>query len=117
LSEAKKDEELEELATKDKLTGLMSFEYFILQVKERIERYSIQKSDSVYLFINITNFKVYNDQKGFEQGNEFLKTVGQIISGVFNELSLVCRQSDDHFVVFAYNKDIDEKIKLIEYLE
>ena len=113
LSEAKKDEELEELATKDKLTGLMSFEYFILQVRERIERFHIQRSDSVYLFINVTNFKVYNDQKGFEQGNEFLKTIGQIIKGVFSELALVCRQSDDHFVVFAYNKDIDVKIEKI----
>ena len=112
LSEAKKDEELEELATKDKLTGLMSFEYFILKVRERIERYNIQKSDSVYLFINITNFKVYNDQKGFEQGNEFLKTIGQILSEIFNTYSLICRQSDDHFVVFALNQGIEEKINL-----
>ena len=113
LSEAKKDEELEELATKDKLTGLMSFEYFVLQVKDRIERYNIQKSDSVYLFINVTNFKVYNDQKGFEQGNEFLKNIGQILSEYFNTLSLITRQSDDHFVVFAFNKDIDERINAI----
>ena len=113
ISEAKKDEELEELATKDKLTGLLGFEYFTTQVKERIDRYNIQKSDSVYLFINVTNFKVYNDQKGFEQGNEFLKTIGQIISETFNELALVCRQSDDHFVVFCYNKDIEEKINSI----
>ena len=113
ISEAKKDEELEELATKDKLTGLLAFEYFTTQVKERIERYNIQKSDSVYLFFNVTNFKVYNDQKGFEQGNEFLKTIGQIISEVFSELALVTRQSDDHFVVFAYNKDIVEKVNTI----
>ena len=113
ISEAKKDEELEELATKDKLTGLLSFEYFTVQVRDRIERYNIQKSDSVYLFINVTNFKVYNDQKGFEQGNEFLKTIGQIISEVFNELALVCRQSDDHFIVFTYNKDIEERINTI----
>ena len=32
ISEAKKDEELEELATKDTLTGLLSFEYFTLKV-------------------------------------------------------------------------------------
>ena len=112
LSEAKKDEELEELATKDKLTGLMSFEYFILQVRERIDRYNIQKSDSVYLFVNITNFKVYNDQKGFEQGNEFLKTIGQILSEIFNIYSLISRQSDDHFVIFAKNENIQEKIEL-----
>ena len=113
ISEAKKDEELLELATKDKLTGLLSFEYFTEQVKDRIERYNIQRSDSVYLFINVTNFKVYNDQKGFEQGNEFLKTIGQILTEVFNTYTLLCRQSDDHFVVFAFNKDIEEKIKLV----
>ena len=113
LSEAKKDEELEELATKDILTGLLSFEYFTTLVKERIERYNIQKSDSVYLFINVKNFKVYNDQKGFEQGNEFLKEIGQILTEVFNTYSLICRQSDDHFIVFAYNKDIDVKINSV----
>lgn len=112
LSEAKKDEELEELATKDKLTGLMSFEYFILQVRERIDRYNIQRSDSVYLFVNITNFKIYNDQKGFEQGNEFLRKIGQILSEIFNVYSLISRQSDDHFVIFAKNENIQEKIEL-----
>ena len=113
LSEAKKDEELEELATKDKLTGLMSFEYFFLQVRERIERYNIQKGDSVYLFLNITNFKIYNDQNGFEKGNEFLKNVGQILLETFHTYSLVSRQSDDHFVIFAINQDIEEKINSI----
>ena len=110
LSEAKKDEELEELATKDKLTGLLGFEYFTTQVKDRIERYNVQKSDSVYLFINVTNFKIYNDQKGFEQGNEFLKTIGQLLTEEFSKYSLICRQSDDHFIIFALNKDIEEKI-------
>ena len=113
ISEAKKDEELEELATKDILTGLLGFEYFTTQVRERIQRYNIQRSDSVYLFINVTNFKIYNDQKGFEQGNEFLKTIGQILSEVFSELSLVSRQSDDHFVIFTYNKDVEEKINQV----
>ena len=113
ISEATKDEELEELATKDKLTGLLGFEYFTTQVNERIERYNIQKSDSVYLFINVTNFKIYNDQKGFEKGNEFLKTIGQILTETFNTYSLICRQSDDHFVVFAFNKDTEEKINIV----
>lgn len=113
LSEAKKDEELEELATKDTLTGLLSFEYFTLKVKETIAQYNIQRGDSVYLFINITNFKVYNDQKGFEKGNEFLKTVGQIINETFKELALVSRQSDDHFVVFSANQNIEAKIREI----
>ena len=113
VSEAKKDAELEELATKDKLTGLLSFEYFTEQIKERIARYNIQRGDSVYLFINIANFKIYNDQKGFEKGNDFLRDVGRIISDVFYSLALVSRQSDDHFVVFARNDNIEGKIQEI----
>ena len=113
VSEAKKDEELEELATKDKLTGLLGFEYFTEQVKERIARYNIQRGDSVYLFINIANFKIYNDQKGFEKGNGFLKDVGRIICDVFNSLALVSRQSDDHFVVFTRNYEIENRIQEI----
>ena len=113
ISEAKKDEELEELATKDKLTGLLGFEYFTTQVVDRIKQFNIQKGNSVYLFINVTNFKVYNDQKGFEQGNAFLKTIGQILTEVFNEYSLICRQSDDHFVVFTLNMAVESKINSI----
>lgn len=111
ISEAKKDEELTEMATTDKLTGLLSFEYFTQQVKEKIGEYHIQRGDSVYLFVNINNFKIYNDQKGFEKGNEFLKVTGQILKDVFNEYALICRQSDDHFIVFTINMDIEAKVE------
>ena len=113
ISEAKKDEELEELATKDKLTGLLSFEYFTTQVTDRIQKYNIKQGDSVYLFVNVTNFKIYNDQKGFEKGNEFLRTIGQILSEEFYEYSLICRQSDDHFVIFTLNMNVKEKIERV----
>ena len=121
ISEAKKDEELEELATKDKLTGLLSFEYFTTLVRERIKQYNIGRGNSVYLFVNVTNFKIYNDQKGFEQGNEFLRKIGQILSEEFSEYALICRQSDDHFVIFALNMNVKNKIyrvnKKIQELE
>ena len=113
ISEAKKDEELEELATKDKLTGLLGFEYFTTQVTDRIQKYNIKQGDSVYLFVNVTNFKIYNDQKGFEKGNEFLRRIGQILSEEFYEYSLICRQSDDHFVIFTLNMNVKEKIERV----
>ena len=104
ISEANKDEALEELATKDKITGLLSFEYFILQAKERTEKEGLGSGNAVYLFFNITNFKIYNDKKGFGEGNIFLRETGQILTKVFPD-SLITRQADDHFVVFARNDD------------
>ena len=115
ISEAKKDEELLALATKDKLTGLLSFEYFVVLAKEKMQEGNMGKGDGVYLFINIVGFKIYNDKKGFTEGNVFLKEVGEIISSVFPG-DLISRQSDDHFVVFTKYENIQEKVERVNTL-
>ena len=115
LSEAKKDEELEELATKDKTTGLLSFEYFALLAEEKMNHNNLGSGEGVYLFINIVGFKIYNDKKGFNEGNIFLREVGEIISSVFTD-ALVSRQSDDHFVVFTKNENTEEKVNKVNEL-
>ena len=110
LSEAKKDEELEELATKDKITGLLSFEYFNVLAKEKMHEGNLGSGDGIYLFVNIVGFKIYNDKKGFDEGNIFLRETGEILTEVFTD-ALICRQSDDHFVIFCKNENIEEKIE------
>ena len=112
ISEAKKDEELEVLATKDTLTNLWSFEYFNTLVSRKIKDEQLKEGEWIFLFINVTSFKIYNDQKGFEKGNEFLFETGKILTEIFH-YGLVTRQSDDHFVVFGKNVDIEPKIDLL----
>ena len=118
--EAHKDEELELLATQDKLTGLLSFEYFCTLCSKKIKEEQIEDKKYIYIFADITSFKILNDQKGFEYGNGFLKRVGEIFSTVF-ENELVSRQGDDHFVIFAKAENVEEKIntaeELIKHLE
>ena len=118
LSEAKKDEALEELATKDKITHLLSFEYFVVLAREKMLEDDIGTGKGIYLFINILGFKIYNEKKGFEEGNKFLKETGAIITECFPD-SLITRQSDDHFVVFTRFddiKDIEDKIAKVNHL-
>jgi len=112
VSEANKDETLEELATKDKITGLLSFEYFSILAKEKMKEDNLGQGDGAYLFLNLTGFKIYNDQKGFGKGNLFLKETGEIISEAFPN-SLISRQSDDHFAVFTKNENIEEKVNFV----
>ena len=109
ISEAKKDEELEELATKDKTTGLLSFEYFNVLAEQKMHEDNLGSGEGVYLFVNIVGFKIYNDKKGFDEGNLFLKETGEILTEVFDD-ALISRQSDDHFVIFSKNENIEAKI-------
>ena len=112
VKEAGKDEELEVLATKDTLTGLYSFDYFVNLTKRKIHDENLKTNEWVYLFLDITSFKIFNDQRGFEEGNKFLREVGQVISGVFKN-QLISRQSDDHYVAFVPNNNIEEKLDII----
>ncbi len=112
LHEARKDEELEILATVDKLTGLMSYNYFLSESDKLIQNDPGHYNKYAFLFFNIVSFKTLNDQKGYFVGNEFLKDVGNIIKDTFPN-SLVCRQADDHFVALVLNKDLTDKFDSI----
>ena len=107
--EAQKDEELELLATIDSLTGLYTYSYFLSLVDKKIVDEKLEGDDWAFLFFNISSFKVYNDQNGYEAGNEFLKNVGEIIGTIF-PFTLISRQSDDHFVAFVKNINLTAKL-------
>ena len=112
IHEARKDERLEQLAKVDELTGLMTYNYFLTECDKAIKEDPEHANNYAFLFFNITSFKIYNDQKGYLAGNEFLKTVGEIISEAFPD-SFVSRQADDHYVAFVKNDNLINKFDLI----
>ena len=111
ISEGRKDESLERLATVDELTGLMTYSYFIQQ-SDILLKEDNTPNKYAFLFFNISSFKIYNDQKGYLAGNIFLKNVGEIISSAFPG-ALVSRQADDHYVALVKNENLIEKFDLI----
>ena len=114
LNEAKKSQALEKSAKEDELTGLYNYSYFTEVAKERIA--SIKNiEDYSYLFIDVHNFKAFNDQRGFEEGNKFLIAVGEFISRLFND-SLYARQADDHYVILTLSNGLEEKLKTLNQL-
>ena len=112
-SVAIKDETLEYNANFDSLTGLHTTGYYVREVNaftSASKNEEIQKK--IVLFININDFKLFNDQRGFLAGNEFLKDVGHLIEEAFPN-SITCRQADDHYFVYT---DIEGLMPRIEEL-
>lgn len=107
VDQARKDEELELLATRDTLTGLYAYEYFTTIIARKLRDSSIKLDKWIFLFMDITSFKIFNDQRGFEEGNKFLKEVGDFLTKTFRN-AIISRQSDDHYVVFCPNRHIKE---------
>ena len=103
-NEAVKDEELEYLADYDEMTGMNNYAHFIREVGETKNREGMR-----IVFVNVDNFKVFNDQRGFVEGNQFLKRVGELINEQFKG-QITCRQSDDHYALFVSEERFEENI-------
>lgn len=106
-SQAFKDEHLEEvnahlseISITDDLTGIHNMLFFRSEAQRLLNYVTTDKENAVFLFMDIENFKSYNEKYGFAEGNEVLIKTAQIITEMFSG-SLVSRYSDDHFVVLT----------------
>ena len=109
LVEARKSKALEKSATEDQLTGLYNYNHFSELAIEKIRNFTGDLSENVLLFIDVHNFKAFNDQRGFEAGDRFLVAIAGYISEVFDG-SLCGRQADDHFVVLTKTEGLKERL-------
>ena len=98
--DAIKDEELEYIAHYDDLSGLNNFAHFLSHAKEAMTNANVKVGERIFLFLNIDSFKNFNDQRGFQAGNDFIKQVATEIKDIFPD-ALSCRESGDHFIIFA----------------
>ena len=105
-----RSEELLYNAEYDDLSGLHNFQYFLSDVDNYVRNNLQESKDKMVLYINLNDFKLYNDQKGFAAGNEFLKEFGRRLEAVFNHPGdVVCRQHDDHYVAFTnFHENIED---------
>ena len=110
LNEAMQEEELDYLANYDELTELNSFPRFAREAQAIVNAEGYLEGTYSLLFINVVNFKAYNDRRGFASGNVFLKRIAECIKSIFPE-ELSCRLSDDHFMALAYPEGLEDKIR------
>lgn len=87
-------EQLVILSTRDQLTGLKNRQYFTQALK------GIKKEKNCCLaFIDLDNFKHYNDTFGHEVGDKLLIWFSEILNRIESDRCQVCRWGGDEFVV------------------
>ncbi len=108
LSEAEKDESLENSSIRDELTGIPNMFYFRKRATEILNEEGAD--GKLFLFLNIANFKAFNEKYGFDAGSDFIKTTAAKVDSCFSH-DLFARFSDDHFVVLTSNDGIKERLR------
>ena len=91
---------LSKISVEDELTGIHNMVYFRTEAEKLLSYVTTDRESIIFLFIDIENFKSYNEKYGFHDGDELLIKFAHMLDKTFSG-SLVSRYSDDHFVVLT----------------
>lgn len=110
------DQQLEKLATTDRLTGLYNrfkIEFFVDEEMNRAERY--KRVFSVIL-VDIDNFKSVNDNYGHLVGDTVLRDFSNILKDKVRKSDIVGRWGGEEFLIILPEANVGEAKKVAEYL-
>ncbi len=90
---------LEWISTIDCLTEIYNHRYFQQRLNEEVARSKRSRSPVALLFIDLDNFKAYNDQNGHVLGDRMLKITADFLKKEVRIHDIVCRYGGDEFVI------------------
>ena len=96
---------LEHLATRDGLTGLYNHRYLREAFEVELSRCRRYGRVLSIVFADIDYFKEYNDTHGHLAGDTLLSTLGEVISSVSRQSTIVARYGGEEFVLLAPETD------------
>ncbi|MGD2151495.1 MAG: diguanylate cyclase [Desulfobacterales bacterium] len=92
------EERFRTLSITDELTGLFNARYFLNQLKEEIERAGRYSKPLSLIFVDVDNFKEYNDKYGHLEGDQVLRKIAQTIQSCMRGPDSAYRYGGDEFV-------------------
>jgi diguanylate cyclase (GGDEF)-like protein len=97
-----------EFALKDEMTGLNNHRF----LDTILQKYNGSNAKIGIIFIDIDDFKYFNDKFGHKVGDEVIKFVGQKIKESIREVDFGFRYGGDEFVVMIFSQPKDIVLKI-----
>ena len=105
---ATKNDELEQKAVTDPLTGVYNRGFFDEFFAKEISRCERADAGVGLLFCDIDHFKQVNDTYGHQCGDEVLKRVSEVIANSLRKSDVVGRYGGEEFVILVLDTTIEE---------
>jgi two-component system cell cycle response regulator len=105
---------LDELARKDKLTGLNNFGALEEEMRRRVSEAQRSPMGLSMILIDIDHFKRFNDTHGHPAGNVVLQRVAQLISAAVRDMDFVARYGGEEFAVLLPHCDLPGVLAVAE---
>ncbi|SEF56704.1 diguanylate cyclase (GGDEF) domain-containing protein [Eubacterium ruminantium] len=100
-----KNDMLNNLSTKDELTGLLNRRGFFEMAEGMLANPYHSGLSALIAFIDMNNLKQVNDIYGHKEGDYSLKSIASTLIKCFPEKSVIARIGGDEFIVFSMDTD------------
>lgn len=110
-------EELQVLAYKDALTGLLNRRAMEQTLKQELARAKRYGTPLNLAFVDLDDFKPINDRFGHERGDDVLVHVASLFTELSRETDIIARYAGDEFVLIMPGVTLSESKALMDRLK
>lgn len=108
---------LRELSMHDGLTGIANRRCFDERIAEEWQRHALERRPLALLMVDVDCFKALNDACGHLRGDECLRELARLCSGMVRDNSdLVARYGGEELVILLPGCESDDALRIAEYL-
>jgi len=107
---------LEELVTRDELTGAFNRRHFMTQAPAEMKRALRYRRPLSFIFLDLDDFKSINDRCGHATGDEVLKAFSRLSEETFRPTDLFARYGGEEFVVMLPESTMAQAVGAAERL-
>lgn len=106
--------EMQLLAERDQLTGLLNRYSFESKLKELIHSRRINNTTTSIMLLDLDNFKWINDSFGHDTGDKVLQEVANCLLKVSRDEDFICRLGGDEFAIALINSEQGNSFRVAE---
>lgn len=104
------------MAITDALTGLHNHRYFQQVFRQEMERAKRYEKPLAFIFLDVDDFKKYNDRHGHFKGDQVLVAIGDIIGRTLRRVDFAFRYGGEEFAVLLPESGPDSALQVAERL-
>ncbi len=111
----RQNQELEQLATKDPLTGCLNRRAFFERLQTEFLLSQRHHHDLTCIMLDIDHFKAVNDRHGHSAGDEVLQALAETLRSTLRVTDAVCRYGGEEFCLLLPSTDVQKATAVAEY--
>ncbi|MCB2226501.1 MAG: sensor domain-containing diguanylate cyclase [Desulfarculaceae bacterium] len=111
---AESETKFKNLSYTDGLTGLFNKRFFALHLEQALRQGQASEERPCLLFIDLDDFKLFNDTYGHDQGDLVLKSLAEVITDSVRSNDMPCRWGGEEFAVILLGATLESATAIAE---